>query len=246
MQSKNEFIEEFIEKVSKIEGISKNKAHALAEALYSAGFTSSEKIKTARIGKLSQVEGIKRKLAKEIIKVYGGKIEEKKIEKPKEEVKKVEMKEEKKEEKEEKKKVEIVEKEEVKKIKPELSEEVKNALKLRKQLKNKTPTFLRQEWFRYKELGKKWRYARGSHSKLRRQKKYRITKPKIGFGGPRLARYLHSSGFQEVLVHSVKELKGINPKIQAIRIGKTVGSRKREEIIKIADEKGIRILNRGG
>ena len=37
----------------------------------------------------------------------------------------------------------------------------------------------------------------------------------------------------------------IDPKVQAARIGATVGTRKRRSIIDAADAKGIRVLNRG-
>ena len=66
----------------------------------------------------------------------------------------------------------------------------------------------------------------------------------IGFRGPASVRDLHPSGFQEVLVHNVDGLIGIDPKVQAARIGGTVGTKKRIAIEDRADELGIRILNR--
>ncbi|MEA3559169.1 MAG: eL32 family ribosomal protein [Candidatus Thermoplasmatota archaeon] len=43
----------------------------------------------------------------------------------------------------------------------------------------------------------------------------------------------------------MNDLEGIDPKVQAARIGSTVGTKKRVNIIEAADVKGIRILNRG-
>ncbi|MEM2597607.1 MAG: eL32 family ribosomal protein, partial [Thermofilum sp.] len=54
---------------------------------------------------------------------------------------------------------------------------------------------------------------------------------------------LHPSGFEEVLVHNVKDLERIDPKRQAVRIAATVGRRKRAEILKRAEELGITVLN---
>ncbi|HEX16936.1 MAG TPA: 50S ribosomal protein L32e, partial [Thermoplasmatales archaeon] len=110
---------------------------------------------------------------------------------------------------------------------------------------DKEPEFLRQEWFRYKRVGECWRRPKGLHSKMRKGLKYRPPRVKIGYRGPRLARGLHPSGFEEVMVYRVEDLDRINPERQAIRIGGTVGVRKRIDIVKKADEMGIRVLNRG-
>lgn len=173
------------------------------------------------------------------------------LEENKEEIledKKEEILEEEKEiEEKEEKKVEIVEAKKFKKvkIKPEIDDETKKALKIRAEIKKRKPKFRRQEWFRYKKLGKKWRKPKGLHSKLRRNLKYRPNVVRVGYGSPKKARGLHPSGFKEVLVHNIKELEKINPKIQAVRISHSVGYKKREVIIEKADEIGIRVLNRG-
>ena len=58
------------------------------------------------------------------------------------------------------------------------------------------------------------------------------------------ARFLHPSGFREVMVHNVAELEAIDPETEAARVGSSVGGRKREHIYSRADELGIRVLNR--
>ena len=59
-------------------------------------------------------------------------------------------------------------------------------------------------------------------------------------------RGLHSSGFEDILVHNVRELDPLDPKKQAARIAHGVGTKKRMEIEKAAEKKGIRVLNAGG
>ena len=132
----------------------------------------------------------------------------------------------------------------VAKIKPVLSPEVKAMLVKRAEVSGRRPEFLRQEWFRYAKLGKKWRKPRGMHSKMRRHYKYRPTIVSIGFRGPALVRGLASSGFQEVLVYNPSNLDVIDPKTQAAKIGGTVGGKKRATIIEKADQLKIRVLNR--
>ena len=73
--------------------------------------------------------------------------------------------------------------------------------------------------------------------------KYRPSKVRIGFRGPREVRGLHPSGFEEVIVYNVTDLEGIDPKKQAVRIGSTVGTKKRLKIAEKAEELKIRILN---
>lgn len=157
--------------------------------------------------------------------------------KPKEKAKKGEKKDE---------EVEIEEDEGYKvKLKPKLSMETLDALRKRAEIHGRRPTFLRQEWHRRKRLQNvKWRKPQGDHSKMRQHYGYRPNVVSIGYGSPKGARFLHPSGFKEVLVWNVKDLEKIRPELEAARVAHQVGMRKRQEIETKADELGIRILNR--
>lgn len=130
------------------------------------------------------------------------------------------------------------------KAKPELDGETADALAKRALISGRRPAFKRQEWFRYSKLGEKWRKPKGIHSKAKRCLKRRAPNVDIGFRGPASVRNLHPSGFEEVLVYNVDGLEGIDPKKQAVRIGGTVGTKKRMAIENRAEELGIRVLNR--
>jgi large subunit ribosomal protein L32e len=78
---------------------------------------------------------------------------------------------------------------------------------------------------------------------MREHRKYRPPVVDSGFRGPRAVRYLHPSGYRDVLVHNVKELSTLNPEVDAVRIASTVGRRKKIEIYRNAVEKGFRVLN---
>jgi large subunit ribosomal protein L32e len=131
------------------------------------------------------------------------------------------------------------------KIKAQLDESTREQLKLRAERLKKQPRFLRNEWFRYKRLEKVWRRPRGQTNKLRENYGYRPAKVRIGYGKPASVRGLHPSGFKEVPVFRVQDLEGVDPKVSAVRIGSTVGTKKRREIVESADKMGIRVLNRG-
>jgi len=154
------------------------------------------------------------------------------------------------EKKKKEEKVQIVEEDEEEsvyrvKAKPKLDKATKRMLNIKSDIDKRRPKFRRQEWFRYKRLGTKWRKPRGLHSKMRVNRKYRPKVVSIGFRSPKAVRDLHPSGFKEVLVHNPRDLKDLDPKTQAIRIGHSVGTRKRQEIIKAADKMELRVLNRG-
>ena len=131
------------------------------------------------------------------------------------------------------------------KQKPVLGDEMKAALALRAAQKKKTPSFRRTEWFRYKRLSRSgWRAPHGMDNKQRRNYKYRGSLVRIGHGKVAAARFLHPSGFREVMVHNLADLDAVDPETEAARVGATVGGRKRENIYARADELGVRVLNR--
>ena len=107
----------------------------------------------------------------------------------------------------------------------------------------KIPKFLRQGSAAYKRLGKKWRRPRGMHSKLRRHERSKGVIPSPSYGTLRRLRFLHPSGFKEVLIFNMKDLEKINPSKEAARLSHSIGKKKRAEIIKKAEEMKIKVLN---
>jgi large subunit ribosomal protein L32e len=107
----------------------------------------------------------------------------------------------------------------------------------------KGATFKRDGYGKKKQLSDSWRKPRGQHNKQREQKKAKGALPKPGFGSPIAVRGMHPSGFFEVLISSVKELEGIDPKTHAIRIGATVGERTRVGLQEKAIADGFKVLN---
>jgi len=112
--------------------------------------------------------------------------------------------------------------------------------------KKRTPKFRRQEWFRFAKLGEKWRRPRGSDSKMRLGIRGKPAVVSIGYRSLKSMRGVHPSGLVEVLVHNPRDLEGLDASKQAVRIGSSVGGRKREQILAKSKELSIRVLNPGG
>ncbi len=119
----------------------------------------------------------------------------------------------------------------------------REALKLRARAKNKKPKFVRAESWKYDRFSLSWRKPRGLDNKIRRKIKGWPPGPSTGYKGPISARFLHPSGYREVIVFNVADLSNIDINIQAARIAHTVGKRKRALIIAEAKKLNIKILN---
>lgn len=109
--------------------------------------------------------------------------------------------------------------------------------------------FRRQDSVRHLKLGKKrkkyrtWRKPKGKHSKMRLKRK---SYPKIVSIGRRQQNKTAGkiSGLTPVLVHNIKELSCLDK--NSIAILAKVGAKKKLELLKIAQEKNILLLNAGG
>lgn len=104
--------------------------------------------------------------------------------------------------------------------------------------------FKRQEYARYKKLGDKWRKPRGRTSKMRRYEAGKPDMPAIGYGTPKDTRYLHPSGYKDVLVRNLKELESLDPATEAARLSSSIGKNKKSQMLEKASELGIKVLNK--
>ncbi len=119
----------------------------------------------------------------------------------------------------------------------------KQLVELRAKLKERIPKFLRVNYARYDKIDDSWRRQRGRHNTIRRSIKGAGNKVSVGYGIPKNMKHLHPSGYKEVLVRNLNEVNKVNPKTEAIRIASNVGLKKRLEILSVAKERGIYVLN---
>ena len=120
----------------------------------------------------------------------------------------------------------------------------KDKLEIRKKVSENRPKFIRPESWRYKRLETTWRKPKGVDNHQRKQKsRGRPGLVKVGYGGPKISKGLHPSGYTDNLVHNLQDLSKLDPKIDGVRLGHSVGTKKRKEILEIAIEKKFKVFN---
>ncbi|GAB7012602.1 50S ribosomal protein L32e [Halolamina salina] len=218
------------EEIEDISGVGPSKAETLAEA----GYDSVEDLKAASQSELAEVDGVGNALAARIKADVGG------LEVEEETEAEIEDEAEEEAEEEEEVETELQPRGHADKT-PDLDDETAAAL-AQKHREGK-PQFNRQDYHKKKRVPTSWRRPRGTLSKQRRSIKGKGPKVEAGFRSPTAARGLHPSGFEEVYVHNVDDLDGVDGDTEAVRIASKVGARKRERIEEECEDAGIRVLN---
>ncbi|ESP88909.1 50S ribosomal protein L32e [Candidatus Halobonum tyrrellensis] len=222
-----------IEELEDISGVGPSKAEALREA----GYESVEDVQAASQSELADVDGVGNALAARIKADVGGLEVDTETDA---EIEEDETETEADDEETEAAETELRPRGHADKT-PDLSNDAARAL-VQKHRESK-PQFNRQDYHKKKRTPTSWRRPRGGLSKQRRGIKGKGPKVEAGYGSPKAARGLHPSGFEEVRVHNTDDLEGVDPDTEAVRIGSSVGGRKRERIEDVCEDREIRVLN---
>ena len=228
-ESEEEEAEEEYTDLTDISGV----GNAKAAALEGAGYTTVDDVRRASQSDLAEVDGIGNALAARIKADVGG------LEVTEETEAEVDLDEEE-ETADEDVETELRARGLTEKT-PELSDDEERLLTQRRRVGK--PQFNRQDYHKKKRTPTSWRRPRGGLSKQRRGVKGKGPTVEAGFRTPKAVRGLHPSGFEEVRVENVDDLEGVDGDREAVRIGSTVGARKRERIEEEAEDRGVRVLN---
>lgn len=121
----------------------------------------------------------------------------------------------------------------------------KRLMKLKKKMSQKRPKFRRFESWRFVRIKDHWRKPKGVDNHMRLNLRGWPKVVNVGYRSPKSVRHLHPSGNEEVAVYNVGDLAIIDPETQVARIGGSVGTKKRINIVREADLRSIRVLNPG-
>jgi len=128
-------------------------------------------------------------------------------------------------------------------FRPSNRQDLEKMLEVRRKIKERTPYFRRFESWRYVRIDYPWRKPKGVDNHQRLSVKGWPHLVKVGYRVPKEVRYLHPSGYRDILIHNMKELEALSPDTDAARLAAGVGKRKRIELATRAKELGIRVLN---
>jgi large subunit ribosomal protein L32e len=109
--------------------------------------------------------------------------------------------------------------------------------------KKKKPDFIIPNSKKMKRVPSRWRKPRGIDNKKRIRLAAHGASPRIGYKNSAAVRFMHPCGSIEVMVHNPAQLEGIKGAV--IRIGGSVGNKKRIAIVNRASELKLRVLNPG-
>jgi len=126
-----------------------------------------------------------------------------------------------------------------------LSGKLRRLMRIRVLMERREPRWMRMDEWRFLRIAHResWRRPKGNDNKIRLEIKGYPKRVKVGYGKPRLVRNLHPTGFKLVIVHRPEDVDKVDPTKEAIVIGRTVGLRKRVEIVRRAIERGVRVIN---
>ena len=120
----------------------------------------------------------------------------------------------------------------------------KEKLQAREAVSSRRPKFIRPESWRYKRLETTWRKPKGIDNHQRKQKsRGRPGLVKVGYGTPSIAKGLHPSGYTDNLVYNISDLEKLDPKQDGVRFGHSVGTKKRNDLMKVVLEKKFKVFN---
>ena len=119
--------------------------------------------------------------------------------------------------------------------------ELSSLVELKNRIKAKKPEFIRQDTNIRPRVKGGWRKPKGIHSKMRHNRRGKRKLPSPGYGSPAKVRGFHQSGLKPVLVENEEQVP--SDKEYGIIVSGRTGMKKKAEIIKKANEKGIKVLN---
>ncbi len=112
-------------------------------------------------------------------------------------------------------------------------------------VKKRTKRFTRFQSDLLDRLPSSWRKPRGIDNRVRRRFRGNMPMASIGYGSNKKTRHMLPSGFYKFSVHNVAELEVLlmHSRKFAAEIAASVSAKKRKDIVKRAEELGIRVLN---
>ncbi|KAK7830909.1 hypothetical protein U0070_018453 [Myodes glareolus] len=112
-------------------------------------------------------------------------------------------------------------------------------------VKKRIKKFILHQSDRYVKIKRNWRKPRGIDNRVQRRSKGQILMPNIGYRSNKKTKHMLPSGFQNFLVHNVKELEVLLmcSKSYCAEMAHNVSSKNRKAIEERAAQLAFRVTN---
>lgn len=124
-------------------------------------------------------------------------------------------------------------------------ESIRRIAEHKKRYATRKPEFLRWLWWKFPkfENNLKWKKPKGKDNPVRLRLKGYPPLANVGYRIKSDLRFLHPSGLEPIVIHSVKELENLDPLRHIVYISSNLGLKKKLEIVERAKVKGLKIAN---
>lgn len=116
-------------------------------------------------------------------------------------------------------------------------------IEVRNKLKAKKPVFIRHDAHKKVRVSNVWRRPKGRQNKMRLNRKGYSKPRSTGYGSPKPSYGLSKDGFTQTIITSINQLSSLDPKKDGIIVSRTLGLRRKQEIILQAQKLNLTILN---
>jgi len=123
-----------------------------------------------------------------------------------------------------------------------------NPVRTKRKCKKRSNKFKRYHSWRYKRVSESWRKSHGIDSKFRRRFRGYPDIVNCGYGNNKLTRHLLPNGFKKFLITKVADLELLlmNNRTFCGEIAKNLSSRKKDLIVRRAQELNVKLTNGKG
>lgn len=121
--------------------------------------------------------------------------------------------------------------------------EKQKLLEVKKAMKKRKPTFIRNDANKKKRLEAKWHRPKGLTNKMRLNKRGYPRVVSTGYRTPVELRGLTKHGLEPVTINKISDLLSLDPTTQIALVSSTMGQRKKVAVLEKAKEMKLKIQN---
>lgn len=120
---------------------------------------------------------------------------------------------------------------------------IQKLIEFRNKIKSIKPIFTRHDAHKKTRVGEGWRRPKGRQNKMRLHRKGYAKGRSTGYSSPEAVRGLSREGLTQNMIRNIADFKDLNNKTDGVIISRTVGMKKKTDLINYAKENSFTVLN---